>query len=86
MGAMSTTSHRLEVRGLVDRPAVGTTCCVTTAEALVAQELWMLPGIVDATIDPRSGIVEVVIEPAHVSLDEIRQALSEIGYPAEVAA
>ncbi len=71
----------LDVPGLVDRPAVGTSCCVTTAEALIAQELWMLPGIADADIDARGGRVVVSFDPEQVSGAEIRTALGEVGYP-----
>lgn len=76
---------RLEVPGLIDRPAVGSSCCVTSAEALIAQELWMLPGIQDATIDPRGGRVHLTYESGTVSVGEILAALSEVGYPARVA-
>jgi copper chaperone CopZ len=67
---------------MVDRPAVGTSCCVTSAEALVAQELWMLPGIVDAQIDAHSGSLDVDFDPAVVSLAQILDALADVGYPA----
>ena len=75
------TTLVLEIPGLVERPAVGTSCCVTTAEALIAQELWMLPGIADTGIDPHAGRVTVSFDPARVSADEIRAALAEVGYP-----
>lgn len=79
MQARSTLS--LEVPGLVDRPAVGTSCCVTSAEALIAQELFMLPGIEDAEIDPRRGRVLVSFDPRRLSAAEIVAALAEVGYP-----
>ena len=72
----------LNVPGLVERPAVGTSCCVTSAEALIAQELWMLPGIDDAAIEPFTGSVTVYYDPTQVSSSEIRAALAEVGYPA----
>lgn len=71
-----------EVPGLYERPAVGTSCCVTSAEALIAQELWMLPGVHDAEIDTRQGLVRVEFDPVVVSDGAILEALSEIGYPA----
>ena len=76
------TTLVLDVPGLVERPAVGTSCCVTSAEALIAQELWMLPGIADTGIDPRTGRVTVSYDPTRVTADEIRAALAEVGYPA----
>lgn len=75
-----TTLH-FQVPGLVDRPAVGTSCCVTSAEALIAQELFMLPGVEDAEIDPYSGQVSVRVDPSRVSPAEVERALAEIGYP-----
>lgn len=72
----------LEVPGLIERPAVGTSCCVTSAEALIAQELWMLPGVDDAAIDTRTGLVRVTYDPAVVSPEAIAEALGEVGYPA----
>jgi hypothetical protein len=71
---------------MVDRPAVGTSCCVTSAEALVAQELWMLPGILDARIDARTGTLEVDFDPDRLSLEQIAEALADIGYPASTPA
>ena len=72
---------RWQVPGLVERPAVGTSCCASTAEAIVAQELAMLPGVEDATIDCAAGTVEISYQPANVSEAEIASALEEIGYP-----
>jgi copper chaperone CopZ len=71
---------------MVDRPAVVTSCCVTSAEALVAQELWMLPGILAAQIDARTGTLEVDFDPDQLSLEQIAEALADIGYPASPAA
>ena len=75
------TTLELEVPGLVERPAVGTSCCVTSAEALIAQELWMLPGVADTAIDPWAGRVTVSFDPDRVTPDDIRTALAEVGYP-----
>ena len=79
---MALKTLHLNVPGLYERPAVGTSCCVTSAEALIAQELWMLPGVLDAEIDAQGGRVRVDFDPALVSSDAISEALSEIGYPA----
>ena len=75
------TTLLLEIPGLVDRPAVGTSCCVTSAEALVAQELWMLPGVADSTVDPWTGRVTVTFDPDRITPGEIRGALADVGYP-----
>ncbi len=75
---------RLTVPGLLERPAVGTSCCASTAEAIVAQELSMLPGIEDVGVDMERGFVNVTFDPALVAEAEIRTALDEIGYPAQV--
>jgi hypothetical protein len=75
------TSLMLRVPGLIDRPAVGTSCCVTSAEALIAQELFMLPGLDDAEIDPIGGLVHVRFDPDALTVEEITTALGEIGYP-----
>jgi copper chaperone CopZ len=71
----------LNIPGMIERPAVGTSCCVTSAEALIAQELWMLPGVEDAQIDARVGTALVTFDPATVSEDEIAAALGDVGYP-----
>jgi hypothetical protein len=71
----------LSIPLLVERPAVGTSCCVTTAEALIAQELWMLPGILELAIDPRTGRVDLTYDASVVSPGMISTALGEIGYP-----
>jgi copper chaperone CopZ len=71
----------LSVPGLVERPAVGTSCCVTSAEALIAQELWMLPGVLDAQFNCRAGCVQVSYDPEVVTAEEIGAALGEVGYP-----
>jgi len=71
------------VPGLIERPAVGTSCCTSTAEAIVAQELSMLPGIDDLAIDCAAGTVQVTYQPAAVTEDEIAAALDDIGYPAQ---
>lgn len=73
---------QLDVPGLIERPAVGTTCCASTAEAIIAQELTMLPGIADVAIDLAAAKVAVTYEPAAVDLAAITTALEEIGYPA----
>ena len=80
------TELRLDVPGLVERPAVGTTCCAATAEAIIAQELTMLPGIQDVAVDVDGAIVSVTYDPAAVSQAEIEGALEEVGYPGTVAA
>ena len=76
---------RLDVPGLIERPAVGTTCCAATAEAIIAQELTMLPGIEDVAVDLDAAIVSVTFNPAAVSQAEIENALEEVGYPGTVA-
>lgn len=68
------------VPDLIERPAVGTSCCASTAEAIIAQELSMLPGVLDLTIDALAGTLELEYDPALVSEREIREALDEIGY------
>ena len=76
---MATTTLLLEVPGLYERPAIGTSCCVTSAEALVAQELWMLPGVDEAEIDAGAGRVLVTYDSAAVSADQIAEATAPIG-------
>ena len=78
---MTNSALRLDVPGLIDRPAVGTTCCASTAEAIIAQELTMLPGISDVAIDLERAIVSVTYDTGAVSPSEIREALEEVGYP-----
>ena len=73
---------RLDVPAIVERPVIGTTCCASTAEAIIAQELTMLPGISDVSVDVEEATVEVTYSPGRVSWEEISAALDEIGYPA----
>ena len=80
------TKLHLDVPGLIERPAVGTTCCASTAEAIIAMELTMLPGIEDVTVDVDGAKVDVTYDPRAVSADEIGAALEEVGYPGTVAA
>ena len=75
------TTVRWRVPELLERPAVGTSCCASTAEAIVAQELSMLPGIEDVLVNCGEGEVTVTYRPAVVAQDEIAAALDEIGYP-----
>ena len=74
---------RWSVPDLIERPAVGTSCCASTAEAIIAQELSLLPGILDLAIDPPAGLLELAYDPSQVSERAIREALEEIGYGAE---
>ena len=76
---------KLDVPGLVERPAVGTTCCAATAEAIIAQELTMLPGIEDLAVDVDGATVSITYNPRAVSQAEIESALEEVGYPGTVA-
>jgi copper chaperone CopZ len=76
------THIRLDVPGIVERPAVGTTCCASTAEAIIAQELSMLPGIEEIEIDLAGATVDVTYDDGAVQLAGITTALEEIGYPA----
>jgi hypothetical protein len=72
---------RLRIPAMIDQPAVGTSCCVTSAEALIAQELWMLPGVADAEIDALKGEVVVEYDATVLERADIAAALCEIGYP-----
>ncbi len=71
----------LEVPGLVERPAVGTSCCASTAEAIVAQELSMLPGVEDLGVDLEAAEVTITFRPDRVEVSDLAAALEEIGYP-----
>jgi hypothetical protein len=77
---MPLAEARFRVPALVERPAVGTSCCVTPAEALIAQELFLL-GAEDVDVDPATGQVTVRFDPSRLSLADAASALAEIGYP-----
>ena len=68
-------------RPIIERPAVGTSCCASTAEAIVAQELSTLPGVDDLTVDAGAGVVSITFWPADVDEAALAAALEEIGYP-----
>jgi hypothetical protein len=76
---------RWRVPGLIERPVVGTSCCASTAEAIVAQELSMLPGIEGIAVDCAAGTVDLAYRPALVCETEIASALAEVGYPPDLA-
>lgn len=82
----ATKTIHLSVPGLIERPAVGTSCCASTAEAIVAQELVMLPGIEDITIDCDAGAVTVTFRPADLDEPTLAAALEDVGYPIAMAA
>ena len=71
---------RWRVPGLVERPAVGTSCCASTAEAIVAQELSLLPGVEDLTFGA-AGSIAISFRPEVVAEADLLAALGEIGYP-----
>lgn len=60
---------------------MGTSCCVTTAEALVAQELSLLPGVEDIVIDTAAAAISITYRLGAVDQDQLAEALAEIGYP-----
>ena len=76
-----TRTLRWPVPGLLERPAVGTSCCASAAEAIVAQELSMLPGVEDVRIDTAAGEVSITFRPDRVEAEDLAAALDEIGYP-----
>ena len=65
---------------LLERPAVGTSCCATTAEALIASELSLVPGIVDLAIDASTGWISIRIDPTATTATDVADALSDVGY------
>jgi copper chaperone CopZ len=81
--AQPATTVRWRVPALIERPAVGTSCCASTAEAIVAQELSMLPGVDDVAIDCAAGTVYVTYQPAVLDEATIAASLADIGYPPE---
>jgi hypothetical protein len=72
---------RWHLPGLLERPAVGTSCCATTAVAIVVQELSLQPGIEDVAIDDATGDVCIVFRPQAVDEATLADALDEVGYP-----
>ncbi|MCX5986882.1 MAG: hypothetical protein NTX54_10345 [Chloroflexi bacterium] len=92
-GSQSAETVSWFLPGLLERPAVGTSCCATTAEALIASELSLVPGIVDLAIDTTTGWISVQIDPKATTPTDVAEALSEVGYgpdrsvlPGDVAA
>ena len=77
----ATQTVRWPVPGLLERPAVGTTCCASTAEAIVAQELSMVAGVEDVQVDLAAGEVAITFRPDLVAAPDLAAALDEIGYP-----
>ena len=69
------------VPGLIERPAVGTSCCATTAEALLSSELFLLPGVLDLSVDVVHGQLDVITDPSRIDATAVADALNDIGYP-----
>ncbi len=65
---------------MLERPAVGTSCCATTAEALIASELSLIPGIVHLAIDASTGWISIRIDPTATTENDVAEALSDVGY------
>jgi copper chaperone CopZ len=76
---------RWHLPNLIEQPVVGTSCCASTAEAIVAQELSMLRGIEDVAVDAAAGFVTVTFRPEIVSAAQVADALAEVGYPPALA-
>ena len=72
---------RWHLPGMLERPAVGTSCCATSAVAIVAQELSLQPGIEDIAVDDVAGDVCIVFRPRAVDEATLAAALDEVGYP-----
>ena len=51
---------------------------------MLAQELWMTPGVEDVRIDGPNGLVELHYDPQLISPDQIATGLAQVGYPAAV--
>jgi hypothetical protein len=49
---------------------------------MLAQELWMTPGVEDVRIDSSNGLVELRYDPLLISPHQIATGLAEVGYPA----
>jgi hypothetical protein len=72
----------LHVPDVSTRPVVGTSCCVTTAEAAIAQELWLLGGIDDFRLEEDQATLWVRLDEGQTSPEALRASLADIGYPA----
>ena len=79
----TTVTLSWHVPGLIERPAVGTSCCATTAEALLSSELFLLPGVLDLSVDIERGHIRVETDPSRIDAESVADALTEIGYPPE---
>ena len=77
---MATPNHSAvtlswHIPALIERPAVGTSCCATTAEALLSSELFLLPGVLDLAVDAARGRLDIVTDPARIDSGAISLAL-----------
>ena len=86
---MATPNHSAvtlswHIPALIERPAVGTSCCATTAEALLSSELFLLPGVLDLAVDAARGRLDIVTDPARIDSGAISLALEESGDPPDV--
>jgi copper chaperone CopZ len=81
--AQVTRTVRWQLPGILERPAVGTSCCASTAEAIVAQELSLQDGVTDFVVDMAAGTVEITYRPDQVVEAILAAALADVGYPPE---
>lgn len=80
----SETTLRFSVPDLAERPYIGSLCCVASAYDLIAEELISCPGVKDARVDPRRGVVEVDVGPRGASVADLLDSLAALGYPASL--
>lgn len=61
-------------------PDISCQHCVATVQGVAGKQ----PGVVSATADADTQKVTLVIDPQVASLESIKSALAEAGYPAQV--
>lgn len=79
----ATAKAILAIRGLSDRPFVGSGCCVRPGADVLREELERFPTIANANVDAMTG--EATLELSMpLDIDPIYEMLEDLGYSGEL--
>ncbi len=67
---------------MVERPVIGSGCCVVLAGDIIRDELERLDGLWRVRVDDSDGWVEACYDPEQLKTEKIVRALDSVGYPA----
>lgn len=74
----------LSIPALVDRPFIGSGCCVIAADEAIKQELESWPAALSATVSANTGEAVILLAEPNADLDPVIEALESLGYPTSI--